>query len=442
MATALFDGDGLRDFVAAGEWSPPPVFVGRTEAIADIEAAARRAWKPGAASHGEPKATRILHGAPGAGKSSILAELAARCGASRGAGAPRILLLNSVHFADISAVYRSLASAVNHREAERLFESARRELSAGGALKLLGSGVDGGLDRDRAQGAPVPTMSAFAEWVSGWTGPDSTQASPWNFPLIVAIDEAQRLPPGDRTPAAYFVQTIHEATKGLPLTLVLAGLGDTQDRAQKMGLTRGLKLYEVGRLSVEETDELMRGFCRRFGLRADGSEPFLAELAAGAEGWPRHLHFALQALGEEALAADGDLGRVSWSAAAKRAAESRLRYYRAQQSNEMEDATPLIAMALGKMGEQSSRFKLKRLLAKLAAEHPDASLPAGMTVDSFYDHLTHRGALQERADASVHCPIPSFRSFLIEEGKKALGFDPLRARPPESKDPGDSPSPY
>ncbi len=285
-------------------------------------------------------------------------------------------------------------------------------------------------------------MSAFAEWVSGWSGPNSAQASPWNFPLIVAIDEAQRLPPGDRTPAAYFVQTIHEATIGLPLTLVLAGLGDTRDRAQEMGLASGLKLNEVGRLSVKETDELVRGFCCHFGLRADGSEPFLEELAAGAEGWPRHLHFALQALGEEALAADGDLRRVSWSASAKRAAESRLRYYRAQQSREMKVAAPLIAMALGKMGERPSLFKVRQLLAKLAAEAPDASFPSGMTVDSFYDHLTHRGALQEREDASVHCPIPSFRSFLIEEGKRYLGFDPGRARSRENEDPDESPSPF
>ncbi|MDE0113315.1 MAG: hypothetical protein OXN84_13675 [Albidovulum sp.] len=69
MATSLFDRDGLKNFVAAGEGAPPPVFVGRKKAIGDIEAAARRAWKPGAASHGEPKATRIVYGAPGAGKS-------------------------------------------------------------------------------------------------------------------------------------------------------------------------------------------------------------------------------------------------------------------------------------------------------------------------------------------------------------------------------------
>ncbi len=429
MATALFDGDGLRDFVAAGEGSPPPVFVGRTEAIADIEATARRAWKPGPTSYGEPKATRILHGAPGAGKSSILAEMEFRSLRAAAPGSPRVLVLSSERLTrDLPSALAAVSAAggMNRDEWSKRAGRILHRISAVGVFGLS-------LELERSGAKPPDNLFELAK---------AMPATTWSAPLIVAIDEAQRLPPGDRTLAASFVQTIHDSTSGLPLTLVLAGLGDTPVRAQEMGLTRGLKLYEVGRLSVEETDQLMRGFCRRFGLRADGSEPFLAELAAGAEGWPRHLHFALQALGEEALAADGDLGRVSWSAAAKRAAESRLRYYRAQQSQEMKDAAPLIAIALGKMGEHSSRFKLKRLLAKLAAEAPDASLPAGMTVDSFYDHLTHRGALQEREDASVHCPIPSFRSFLIEEGKKALGFDPLSARPPESKDPDDSPSPF
>jgi len=429
VATALFDGDGLRDFVAVGEGSPPPVFVGRTEAIADIEATARRAWKRGPASHGEPKATRILHGAPGAGKSSILAEMEFRSLRAAAPGSPRVLVLSSEWLtSDLPSALAAVSAAggMNHDEWSKRAGSIHHRISAVGVFGLS-------MELARSGAKPPDNLFALAR---------AMPATAWNAPLIAAVDEAQNLPAGETMPTALFLQSIHNATSGLPLTLVLAGLGDTQDRAQKMGLTRGLKLYEVGRLSVEETDELMRGFCRRFGLRADGSEPFLAELAAGAEGWPRHLHFALQALGKEALAADGDLERVSWSAAAKQAAESRLRYNRAQQSREMEVAAPLIAMALAKMGEQSSRFKLKRLLAKLAAEDPDASLPAGMTADSFYDHLTHRGALQEREDASVHCPIPSFRSFLIEEGKKALGFDPFRARPPEPKDPDDSPSPF
>ena len=42
-------------------------------------------------------------------------------------------------------------------------------------------------------------------------------------------------------------------------------------------------------------------------------------------------------------------------------------------------------------------------------------LPSGMTAKDFCYHLMHRGALQERDDDTVDCPIPSFRQFLIDE---------------------------
>ena len=42
-------------------------------------------------------------------------------------------------------------------------------------------------------------------------------------------------------------------------------------------------------------------------------------------------------------------------------------------------------------------------------------VPSGMTAEEFYNHLIHRGALQERDDGTVICPIPSFRRFLVEE---------------------------
>ena len=85
MARA-YDENGLRDFIAAGEKSPPPVFVGREDVISDILAAAKRAWRPGKGRHGEPGMTRIVHGAPGSGKSSVLGEMQSRC---RGAPARR-----------------------------------------------------------------------------------------------------------------------------------------------------------------------------------------------------------------------------------------------------------------------------------------------------------------------------------------------------------------
>ena len=429
MAPALFDVDGLRDFVAAGEGSPPPVFVGRTEAIADIEAAARRAWKRGPASYGEPKATRILHGAPGAGKSSILAEMEFQSLRAAAPGSPRVLVLSSEQLtSDLPSALAAVSAAggMNRDEWSKRAGRILHRISAVGVFGLS-------LELARSGAKPPNNLFELARAIP---------ATAWNAPVIAAVDEAQNLPAGETMPTALFLQSIHNATSGLPLTLVLAGLGDTQDRAQKMGLTRGLKLYEVGRLSVEETDELMRGFCRRFGLRADGSEPFLADLAAGAEGWPRHLHFALQALGEEALAADGDLGRISWSAAAKEAAESRLRYYRAQQSPELKATDRLVAAVMRDLRDDMPWSDVVGLIEANAADAPGFRLPDSTTHEAFFRRLVHQGALHEGADGRFHCPIPSFRSFLIEEGKRALGFDPGRARPPETEDPDESPSPF
>ncbi|MCY3996438.1 MAG: hypothetical protein OXF07_09875, partial [Rhodobacter sp.] len=89
-----FDRDGLEAFIDGGEGAAPPVLAGRHDVIKDIEDTARRAWKPDGA-HGVAKATRIIQGAPGAGKSSILAELQCRSLKSKdGSGAPRVVDLS------------------------------------------------------------------------------------------------------------------------------------------------------------------------------------------------------------------------------------------------------------------------------------------------------------------------------------------------------------
>ena len=439
MATSLFDSEGLREFVAAGEGAPPPVFVGRKKAIADIEAAARRAWKPGAASHGEPKATRILYGAPGAGKSSILAELESR---SLGASAvvPRVLAVSSERLvSDLPSVLTAIsaAGAMKSDEWFRWAGGLRREWSrrAGRVLERLSAvgfaGFSLGLARSGAE--PPDNLFALAR---------ATPARKWIAPVIVAVDEAQNLPPGEHTPTALFLQSIHNASSELPLTLALAGLGDTRHRAQEIGLTRALNPHEVGCLAAAEVDELMRGFSKRFGLQAYGSEEPLADLAADAEGWPRHLHFALQALGEEAIAAEGDLNSIDWSRAAKRAAGSRLRYYRAQQSDEMLQSRNLVAAVIRDLRDGMPTSDVIGLIEANAADAPGFKLPESTTSAAFYRHLVHQGALQKLEADAVHCPIPSFRSFLIEEGERGRDRRSERARPQKPDDPDDSPSPF
>ncbi len=416
----VFDEEGLRGFTEAGEGSPPPVFVGREIVISDILAAAERAWRPGESCHGEPKMTRIVHGAPGSGKSSVLSEIQSRCrGAPARPGAPRALILNSVELTDVSAVLQRLAEAVNPAESDCLFKEERSSFRLD--ISARPAGIGGGTGWDRSSGKPAAelTLAAFARWAAGWNSPGDTWQGKWDFPLIVAVDEAQRLPPDHRSPEAAFIQSIHDAAFGLPLPLVLAGLGDTPDVAGKMGLTRGLTQHPVGGLSDAETGELMRGFCGRFGIKTAGAEERLAALAAPCEGWPRHLHFALQAFGSAALEAGGDAARIGWNSVFAAAAGSRRDYYRAQQDMAMRESGNLVGAVMFELDRNLSAMEIISLIKRKASDsRPEGgwSLPPGTDARSFNNHLVHQGALQSDEAGRFRCPIPSFRNFLIDEG--------------------------
>ena len=84
----------LESFLVQTEGAPPPVFVGREGVIGDIALAAGQAWKgTGSGRRGMAKATRIVQGAPGAGKSSILNEIAQNPERLRREGVPVPLVL-------------------------------------------------------------------------------------------------------------------------------------------------------------------------------------------------------------------------------------------------------------------------------------------------------------------------------------------------------------
>lgn len=403
-----FDVERLLDFAEETEGAPPPVFVGRENVLKDIEKAGSLAWKrrvPQPTRRGAPKNTRIVQGAPGAGKSSILAELVKRSSERDGApGQSRVVTLSSDHLmASLPKAIRMIAVAAG------MPQERWRNLT--GALSL---GVD----------AFLANASAEVSWArEPDNAPQNLHAladrfapAKWQAPVIVAVDEAQRLSGPMHAQYAMFLQGIHDASADLPLSLVLAGLGDTRDAAHEMDLTRGTTIHEIDGLGADATATLMRDFCRHFGIGPDGHEARLDALAAPCEGWPRHLHFATQALAEEALRREGDLGRVDWDRIGTEAEESRTRYYQHQQSTAMREADGLTAAVLSRLTPDTKLSGALGLIEGLAVDQPGHRLPEGMTVKGFYTHLVHRGALQERADRTIHSPIPSFRTYLVRAG--------------------------
>ena len=411
-----FDAQGLLEFTKKTEGAPPPVFAGRGDVLDDIEDAAGLAWEskdpapdaPPTAKGGAAKNTRIVQGAPGAGKSSILAELVRRSAKDDGAESrARVVTFESSEIVEnLPQVLRTVAAAAS------LKRSRWREI-----LGNVVVGLNAGLPSVSFDIGRLTDVSA-PENLSDLAGRHPREE--WEAPVIVAVDEAQALP-GDMTAKhALFLRGIHNAVRGLPLSLVLAGLGNTRDAAHQMDLTRGTTIHEVGGLSTEESAGLMVDFCRHFGIDPSGHEERLDALASPCEGWPRHLHFAMQALAAEALRCEGNLAGVDWAGCGNEAAESRTRYYSGQQSAAMTGSASLVAGVMRslvpdmKMGEVLEA--IWRLERDSRDKGPQWSLPKDLDVHGFYAHLVHRGALQERADHTVHCPIPSFRTHLVRAG--------------------------
>ncbi len=248
----------------------------------------------------------------------------------------------------------------------------------------------------------------------------------WTRPIIVAIDEAPNLPPDRNSPTGILLRGIHGGETGLPLTLVLAGLGETADQANDLGLTRGRRIHEIGALKPRDASYFMMESCRNFGMDPGPWGERLDALVRPCEGWPRHLHFALQALGQVALETDGDLSRVDWQLIEREADESRIRYYLGQQSRQMERSAGLV---VGVMLSLNTRSRISSVMKSMKPNDREAGwqLPKGMDAGDFLDHLIHQGALHRHEDKTITCPIPSFRTFLMEAG----GLE-TEAKPPSS----------
>ncbi len=249
----------------------------------------------------------------------------------------------------------------------------------------------------------------FGTWVEQHGGFDR--------PLVLAIDEAQRFDRGPEDPLAKLLQSLHDGC-GLPITLVLAGLSDTEHSASKMDLTHipAGQIHNIGRFPEPEAEEFMARSCAHFGIDFSGYEDEIGRLAASCDGWPRHLHIALQALGKEALQTDGDLGEVAWKRIHDESNTGREGYYGHQFSSEMREAKSLTVQIMAALDTRHGREEILKLINKCREDSANYVFPEGMSTTEFFVHLVHKGALHEESVDWFVCPIPSFRTYLLDQG--------------------------
>ena len=414
------DLEGLRAFVREGDRNRARFFVGREAQIRDIEQVCADAFAGFRAGRPLAGTTRLIQGAPGAGKTALLSHMDDVFSSAREPGGlwsrlfgrapnrstqPMTLLIERTALANPADAALRIAECLDSGRAQQLRQTLGRSVGAN-----VGAAIG-------ATVATAPSPPSFAELRRLFPPQD------WKRPLCLMVDEVQNL----ESDEVGTLENLHLATAGLPIVPVLAGLANARDVLARRGISRLNEdgVHTLGRLETGEPAEAVQRMLNAYGVETAGvdAERWAAHLEEHSDGWPQHLQNAMRSLAEALFEANGVLAAVDEAAVSAGSLEHRMRAYRARRSPRMQEAVFLLARVMAGVPESGlRRNEAVAVIGNRARQGGDCGwdLPQGMSAGDFLDHLVHRGALQSGEDDRLICPIPSFRRFLMEEGARAL----------------------
>lgn len=423
--------EGLAEYIQTLDRSAPPYFAGRKRLLSDIEDACMAVWRRHENGLAQIEgSTWMIYGAPGAGKSSVLKYLRYAwqqgaymtldaAGRERSTPTPAMLYCDSSELYSLEEFCEKLAAFVSQDQAKNLFAQISKtvRVSGGGSVGIVKGSIEH--ESTKQHDAVRASLSVLVKVLSH---------SKWKRPVVIAIDEAQNLPGDPRSPEGRFLRAMHENQSQLPVIVLLAGLSDAKMRVRELGLSRLSKnrVCSLNGLDATEVAELKAGFCAYFEIDLSRHSDEFDALMQRTDGWAAHLQNCLQAFSEVYLEAQCEIEAVDFAKVEQLSLATRMEYYHARRSNAMKDSLGLLGMLMEQLTGGEERGKILSMIRRISDDNVDRPdlfmrLPRGMSEDDYYNDLIHSGALQERNDGKVVCPIPSFRQYLIEVFRQVEG---------------------
>ena len=415
--------ENLRAFTRYGERTDPISFVGREDYLDHITTLIQDKRQDSSLQ----SITQLVQGAPGAGKTSLLNELDR---VNRGDHVT-VVRLDGEDLSEPLVVAEEFIASIG-ANARDIGESSTRTQRTTGDIKIA----------QHQLGRETHTASALERIERGasmWRSLTPLLDVDANHVFLLLVDEAQRVDKTRGKDINEAVTSLHTggyATANLRILPVFAGLSDTSERLEKVGLTRNaVSPHRLGALSRDEAQEAAEGFMEdeRIGIhdvfphftRTDLARTF----AVASEGWPRHLHNYLTGLAIE-LVHDCDRpqpnGGVSVAAVLAYGHEQRCNYYddRLQSADLgfVEDA--LVALSL--KGGTPATLNGDEIAKHVADTHPqEADL-----VREKIALAVHAGVLERRSDLGrreYSYPIPSFATYMANECSRKRTLTQMQA---------------
>ena len=414
---------GLKTFVTKHtDRSPPQFFAGRKDIISDIEDACSSCWEYHSTGGSQDGATtRLIYGAPGAGKTSTLVHLhdewaqgtyITKCsdGSRRKGPAPVMLFSGSGAIMDrLEKFCVNLVNLVEPGRGNEMFATIHESIRVSG-------GIDGLFVRGETKTEKLKQLRVIEAGLEAVK--KALPHNNWKRPVVIGVDEAQNLKGDKHSPVGRLLQQLHTDNHNLPVIVVLAGLSDTVERVKELGLTRLSRehMYSLNCLDREETEDLKEGFCRNFQIDLGKQEAQFDQMLSATHGWPCHIQNCLYAFAKYYIEAEGDIDKVDFYLIELECLRLRTDYYYDRVSKEISNSVMLLSSVMKQLTEAMSIWEVIDIIEQQSrrAKRRAEKLPRGMTAEDYYNHLIHRGVLQQSKNYAVDCPIPSFRQFLIK----------------------------
>ena len=237
----------------------------------------------------------------------------------------------------------------------------------------------------------------------------------WNQPLLLILDEAQRLsgksaPPKDQGDAVGdILASIHKGKMGRPVTLLAAGLGTTLKALGEFRVSRFAEdcLVELGALSTESERSVIQDWLKKEGGAQGDPTAWIDAIARETHGFPLHIQSYARRAADQLTANDGVMTPGGLSAALEAGREGRKVYYKQRVFDFRVDQLRSLARAIATV-PQGASAEYRDIVSILAQEYGEDG--AG----DLFKRLEADGLLAQ-SGMGYAVPIPSMHAWLTDE---------------------------
>ena len=279
----------LARWANVGERGAPVAFAGREREI-DLAIRQLETWQP----RTTPGRTVVAQGAPGAGKTALLGEIARRL-PERLPNAAAIYLPTPWIDDNVPNVLEELAVKMAGVPAATLCTTKGTETIAG--VKAVASARHA-----KSRSVLPPTLQTWHAFSREFESVAHRMR-----PTLLLVDEIQRIGEGEATRDLLY--HLHDQTT-FPVVLVCGGLSTSAARLGEVGLSR-LDEGRILRIDALTTAEARRSLEESLGIMADDTggiagypDRWARVLAPPTQGWPQHVTCHFRAAAEALLASD------------------------------------------------------------------------------------------------------------------------------------------